>query len=403
MESTLIKIEEEIKKPILEYFSQSSKQDSFSQINPEKNSQPKISIIIPIFNEEKNIIPTIRSIQNQTLQEIEILCINDNSNDNTPNILEKLKKEDTRITILTNKIQRGDLFNLINGGLEAKGEYITYIYSKDFFANKDALNSLYEIATKKFEEKIDVVHYQICGIKYNKENIDSMMKYSTVNLNNVNKVIKKPYIEENYFQKKRDITESRFAFDKIYKKNLVQKIADFIGPQIWNQKIFFAYDFLFTFACMKLCDNFVTIPDIFYCREIKDFSDSFGFKFKLSPSVYVLTIVVAILIYHVTVFNEESNKKIGDYMQVLERIFQLIENEKELGEFRENILKELLNEKYLNAIGRSIFYDKFVVLFEKIYNWKFGDSDTKKRIKEDIKNIIKYRIEPKKKFVNLLG
>ena len=42
--------------------------------------------------------------------------------------------------------------------------------------------------------------------------------------------------------------------------------------------------------------------------------------------------------------------------------------------------------------------DKLVVLFEKIYNWKFVDSDTKKRIKEDIKNIIKYRIEPKKKF-----
>ena len=120
MEPSLIKIDEETKKPILEYFSQCSKQDSFSQINPEKNSQPKISIIIPIFNEEKNIIPTIRSIQNQTLQEIEILCINDNSNDNTLNILEKLKKEDTRITILTNKIQRGDLFNLINIFLRIK-------------------------------------------------------------------------------------------------------------------------------------------------------------------------------------------------------------------------------------------------------------------------------------------
>lgn len=385
METSLIKIEEENKKPILDYISQCSKQDSFSQINPEKIEKPKISIIIPIFNEEKNIIPTIRSIQNQTLQEIEILCINDNSSDNTLKILEQLKKEDNRITILTNKIQRGDLFNLINGGLEAKGEYITYIYSKDFISNKDALNTLYEIATKKFEEKIDVVHFQICGIKYNKENIDSIMKYSTVNLNNVNKVIKKPYIEENYFQKNRDITESRFSFDKIYKKDLIQKIADFIGPQIWNQKIFFAYDFLFTFSCIKLCDNLVTIPDIFYCHEIKDYSDMWridGDRLK---------------------YNETSNKKIGDYMQVLERIFQLTENDKEEGEFRENILKELLNEKYLNAIGRSIFYDKFIVLFEKIYNWKYSDNNTKKRMKENIKEIIKYKIEPKKKFMNLLG
>ena len=136
---------------------------------------------------------------------------------------------------------------------------------------------------------------------------------------------------------------------------------------------------------MKLCDNFVTIPDIFYCHEIKDYSDMWridGDRLK---------------------YNESSNKKIGDYMQVLERIFQLTENDKEEGEFRENILKELLNEKYLNAIGRSIFYDKFIVLFEKIYNWKYSDNDTKKRIKENIKEIIKYKIEPKKKFMNLLG
>ena len=136
---------------------------------------------------------------------------------------------------------------------------------------------------------------------------------------------------------------------------------------------------------MKICESFININDICYCHKMKDFSHIWqidGDKLK---------------------FNEEGNKCIGDLMIVLERIFQLTENEKEFGEFRENIMKELLDEKYLNAIGRSIFYDKFIVLFEKIFNWKFSDSDTKKRIKEYLKTIIKYKFEPRKKFKNLLG
>ena len=387
METKYDKMEEEKQKSILEYISLCNKEESQSKIKPEKKEKPKISIIIPIYNGENNIIPMINSIKNQTLQEIEIICINDNSNDKTESILEKLKKEDPRITILKNKLQRGVLYNYIDGGMKAKGEYVAFLNVNDYFTSKDILNNVYEIATKKFEEKIDIVHYQICGSIYDKENknIESLNHYHTVNLNNINKIMKRPYIEENYFQKNRDITESRFAFDKIYKKELIQKIADYIGPQIWNQKLSYAYEFLFAFSSMKQCDTFVTINDIGYCHKIKDESKMWeidGDRLK---------------------YNESGNKDIGDYMLVLERIIQLTEKDKECGEFRENILKELTTEHYLKAIARSIFYDKFLTLYEKIYNWKFGDKETKKRAKENIKNIISYKIESKKKFANLLG
>ena len=387
METKYDKMEEEKQKSILEYISLCNKEESQSKIKPEKKEKPKISIIIPIYNGENNIIPMINSIKNQTLQEIEIICINDNSNDKTESILEKLKKEDPRITILKNKLQRGVLYNYIDGGMKAKGEYVAFLNVNDYFTSKDILNNVYEIATKKFEEKIDIVHYQICGSIYDKENknIESLNHYHTVNLNNINKIMKKPYIEENYFQKNRDITESRFGFDKIYKKELIQKIADYIGPQIWNQKLSYAYEFLFAFSSMKQCDTFVTINDIGYCHKIKDESKMWeidGDRLK---------------------YNESGNKDIGDYMLILERIIQLTEKDKECGEFRENILKELTTEHYLKAIARSIFYDKFLTLYEKIYNWKFGDKETKKRAKENIKNIISYKIESKKKFVDLLG
>ena len=385
MNPQYVKMEKEEQKSILDYISLSTKEDSLSKILPSKIDTPKISLIIPLYNSEKTLIPLINSIQNQTLKELEIILINDNSSDKTESLLTKLKKEDTRIITITNKIRRGVLFNIINTGLQAKGEYIIFLYQDDFFTSNDVLEKLYDIATKKFEEKIDTVNYRICISLYNKDQIESLNYIPTVNLNNVNKILKSPDIFLNYFQKKRDITESRFIFDKMYKRELIQKAADLIGPQIWNQILSFGYEFLFAFAVMKQCNSFINIKDICYCHKIKDESTMWeidGDRLK---------------------YNEDSNKKIGDYMLVLERMLQLTENEKDNGEFRENILKELLEEKYLKSIARSIFYDKFITLFEKIYNWKYADKDTKKRTKENIKTIISYKIESGKKFINLLA
>ena len=385
MNPQYVKMEKEEQKTILDYISLSTKEDSSSKIVPSKIESPKISLIIPLYNSEKSIIPLINSIQNQTLKDIEIMCINDNSSDKTESLLIKIKKEDSRIITITNKIRREILYNIINTGLQAKGEYIIFLYQDDFFTSNDTLEKLYDIATKKYEEKIDIVHYKICISLYNKDQIESLNYISTVNLNNVNKILKNPNVFSNYIQKNRDITESRFIFDKMYKKELIQKAADLIGPQIWNQILTFGYDFLFAFAVMKQCNSFINIKDICYCHKIKDYSTMWeidGDRLK---------------------YNDDSNKKIGDYMLVLERMLQLTENEKENGEFRENILKELMEEKYLKGIARSIFYDKFITLFEKIYNWKYADKDTKKRTKENIRSIIGYKIESGKKFVNLLA
>ena len=384
MNPQYVKMEKEEQKSILDYISLSTKEDSSSKILPSKIDTQKISLIIPLYNSEKTLIPLINSIQNQTLKELEIILINDNSSDKTESLLTKLKKEDTRIITITNKIRRGVLFNIINTGLQAKGEYIIFLYQDDFFTSNDVLEKLYDIATKKFEEKIDTVNYRICISLYNKDQIESLNYIPTVNLNNVNKILKSPDIFLNYFQKKRDI-KSRFIFDKMYKRELIQKAADLIGPQIWNQILSFGYEFLFAFAVMKQCNSFINIKDICYCHKIKDESTMWkidGDRLK---------------------YNDDSNKKIGDYMLALERMLQLTENEKDNGEFRENILKELLEEKYLKSIARSIFYDKFITLFEKIYNWKYADKDTKKRTKENIKTIISYKIESGKKFINLLA
>lgn len=65
---------------------------------------PKVSVIIPVYNVENYLSECLDSVINQSLKELEILCINDGSTDNSLEILSKYAKQDSRIKIITKKI-----------------------------------------------------------------------------------------------------------------------------------------------------------------------------------------------------------------------------------------------------------------------------------------------------------
>ena len=98
---------------------------------------------------------------------------------------------------------------------------------------------------------------------------------------------------------------------------------------------------------------------------------------------------------------DKTNKKIGDYMIILERMLELTDNEPQTGEFREDIIKELTDKQYMPTIARSVHYNKFLSLFEKFYHWKYIDKEAKKRVKNYVKDLLTYRIDSEKKFAHL--
>ena len=85
---------------------------------------PKISVFLPIYNKEKFLYRSIGSIQNQTLKKIEIIPVNDCSEDNTLDILKKIAKNDKRIKIVNNPKNRGLLYSRAMGIINSRGEYI---------------------------------------------------------------------------------------------------------------------------------------------------------------------------------------------------------------------------------------------------------------------------------------
>ena len=118
---------------------------------------PKISVVIPIYNCEKFIYRAIRSIQNQNILELEIVLINDHSPDNTLSILEKYQKEDPRIKIINNKKSMGTLYSRSIGTLSSKGKYIFPLDNDDMFLDKDVFKVITNIADYK---NIDIVEFR---------------------------------------------------------------------------------------------------------------------------------------------------------------------------------------------------------------------------------------------------
>ncbi len=101
----------------------------------------KISIIIPVYNCEYSIEDSIRSIQKQTVKELEIICINDGSVDCSVKVIQRLQEEDGRIILYDQDNQGpGAARNL--GIFHATGEFISFLDADDYYLEEDALESM---------------------------------------------------------------------------------------------------------------------------------------------------------------------------------------------------------------------------------------------------------------------
>lgn len=93
---------------------------------------PRVSVIIPVYNAEKYLRECLDSVVNQTLKDIEIICVNDGSTDNSLQILEEYASQDNRIKIINQENQGAGAAR--NKGLEiAQGEYLSFLDADDYF------------------------------------------------------------------------------------------------------------------------------------------------------------------------------------------------------------------------------------------------------------------------------
>ena len=174
---------------------------------------PKISVIIPVYNTEKYLKQCLDSVINQTLKDIEIICVDDCSTDNSLEILEEYANKDNRIKIIEQEVNQGQGIAKNIGINCAQGDYIMFLDSDDWLE----LNAC-EIAYNQISQNNNDFVYFNLKFFYEKTN-----EYKTdyIRLKPfISKVGMKSFCFENV-----DKTFMKFgeAVYKIYKKDFLNK------------------------------------------------------------------------------------------------------------------------------------------------------------------------------------
>ena len=237
--------------------------------------EPKISVIVPIYNSEKYLKKCIDSILNQTLEDIEVILINDGSKDNSHSIcLEYQEKFQEKIKYINNN-NMGCSATRNLGIKEARAKYITFVDSDDYI-EKDMYKDMYDLIIK---EESDIV---ITGIRYikNGETIKQKLPKLSINRNNIfdeknlivhvcNKIFKKDVIlDNNIYFIENSHHEEDMVFSFIYCLN-VKKVSilnklnyNYIlhdTNSVFNLKkrldTFISYDYLYRYLKNKNVDK----------------------------------------------------------------------------------------------------------------------------------------------------
>lgn len=249
-------------------------------------SDIKVSVIVPVYNVEKYLGQCLNSIINQTFEDIEIICINDGSKDNSLQIIYEFAAKDKRIRVI-NKQNEG-ISAARNQGMElAKGEYISFIDSDDWI-DKNYLEALYT-AAKRYDS--DIASGGIIRVTGKRQR---------------NKLIYKKEEFTKDTDKKNRLTKTpvfSYVWNKIYKReSLIKSGVTFPVGRVFE-------DVTWSIKAIYYLNGVVTVPDAIY-------------YYRKNPT---------------SIMSAKSEKNAKDYAQ----------SEKEMLEFaKENNLKLLDGYKY---------------------------------------------------------
>jgi len=177
--------------------------------------QPKVSIIIPIYNNEVYLEQCITSLLNQTLNDIEIICVNDGSTDNSLSIVETFMKQDSRVKLINQKNQ-GQSVARNKGRYLARGEYVAFIDSDDY-AKPNMFEKLYNNAIKY---KADITMCSVTTLNAKTMRFSDNDTYHTMSIF-PEKFDDRAFLPEETFEFLFRISVA--PWNKIYKRDFLQK------------------------------------------------------------------------------------------------------------------------------------------------------------------------------------
>ena len=220
----------------------------------------KVSVIIPVYNVEKYLRECLDSVINQTLSDIEIICVNDGSTDNSLAILEEYAQKDTRIKIISKRNEGAGKARQA-AIKKASGEYLAFLDGDDYYKS-DFVEKMYASAKKNNSD------ITICNIsKYNiKTNVYTDISKS-VSMQNI------PTFEPFCAGDMPDYIFTSFQnwnWNKIYKRSFIE------AENIHFQALHRTNDLYFTCCALVMAKRISTVkePLVVYRIGMTDNSQS---------------------------------------------------------------------------------------------------------------------------------
>ena len=320
------------------------------------NNNPKISAIIPIYNNAEKIKLTIYSIQKQNLSDYEIIIIDDNSEDNSVQLIEQIQQEDPRIKLLKNKNNKGILYTRSIGTLNSKGKYIFPINSGDIF-----INDIFHICEEEAElNNIDILEFSGYNYSISNQTVSSIPNQLFVKYRKNGEIILQPDLSNFMYKNKNESNVyemiDELIWGKCIKSNIYKKAIDMLNFVIYTEKVFFYESQIINFGLFKVANSFkfININGIIHMHNIK--------------------------------LKTDKNQYIHDNIKYIISLFKITQNSKEVEiaiyEF-ENSLSLLTNE--LNEDNKNLIWN----LFKEISKSKFISEDKKQELETKLKTILK--------------
>ena len=321
----------------------------------------KVSVVIPVYNVEEFLKPCLDSIVNQTLKDIEIICVNDGSKDKSLDILNFYAENDDRFTVISQ--ENGGHAVATNRGMKlAKGEYL-FLMDSDDLLDLSALEKTYYHAEKT---NADFVMFQSWNYASDEDKIYKTEIYS---MNEVADFIGNSTV--NY----KELGDLIFKipvtpWSKLYNNQFVKDCgATFPEGLVFDDNIFF-WEVLFN------AERIAFYKEYFFTRRWYSYSSTTAGDQRFLDSIDIHNLMI------------DTFKKYGAFEQYKERLYNRKLN---MGFNRFNQIKPEFKEMYFNKFKKDLerivsegLYDDYINHLDdrntKIFQ-SFLDSKTPREVK----------------------
>ena len=219
-----------------------------------RREKPKVSVVMVVHDQEKDIKRIYSSIQKQELKDIEIIFVDDNSKDNTSSVIKDLMNYDQRIIYLKNEEMKRAFYSRNKGILNSSGEYILVIDPDDLLLNNILLKAY--ITAKKYD--LDMVQFYAMMGYFIRPNIWR-------NLRNKEGILKSnAAIRNNFFY-----CISRNLWDKLVRREVYIKSINFMKEEFKNEVYLLNNDDTAFFGLVHVTETYGFLEEIGYFYIIR--------------------------------------------------------------------------------------------------------------------------------------